>query len=663
MKKTIRVWAPYHTYDDLFDKFILDIQNNRPAINEIALFVNAYTEDGYIPEDVQKHEIIGIQNRLQQLRKAHCDSVGLNVLCTIGQSDYGCSTHSLDNMKYSMSIDGITSYGRLCPRAAETKEFIRRLYTLYASCNPDFIWVDDDFRMQHLPVNGGCFCEECQRKFSQITNIKISSVDDLRSLLNDPKNTNIREAWVNWNADCYSDILHDIYVTVKKVNPNIKLGLMTVHPAEEALAGTKLDCRIAALQADKVRPGGGYYNDTTPIYLLHKIMGVAWQLDYEKSCSDVQYELEDYPYRSAKSIHTHINEITMAIFVGCNGFATNSIIPDCHENELYNAFSHYTPMWETIIARMKGWNLVGAQPYFNPDFEKKRVLHNDFTSPVAENIIWKEHQFFMYGVFPYATPSSSSKVHVLDGRMARTLTKVEFQSLLCESVVMDGTALEAACSLGLEEYCGCSIKNKFNDGLWERFAEHELNGTAKGAVRTCSHSVENDDIDNGYTLSLSGAEALSYLFSGFMSKESLGISSACYENKFGGRVVTLGYSPYDELSTWYRSEQLHNIAKWLFHDQIPVSYNKGNSQLFSMVSEAPDHSQKALCAVNTSLDDLDNVIIELPYEGEAIFTIFDENGAERIISPKAENMKWHICIPKWKSWQIQLIFWNQGVEK
>jgi len=64
---------------------------------------------------------------------------------------------------------------------------------------------------------------------------------------------------VQQNADTIASLLTDVSAALHAVNPQIATGLMTAGPGD-VYSGAELPRWMTALQATKLRPGGGFYN-------------------------------------------------------------------------------------------------------------------------------------------------------------------------------------------------------------------------------------------------------------------------------------------------------------------------------------------------------------------------------------------------------------------
>jgi len=94
---------------------------------------------------------------------------------------------------------------------------------------------------------------------------------------------------------------------------------------------------FTALEATKARPGGGFYTDAMPLEMIGKALECGCQrASLPGAVTDVQYELENFPYqRLKKSATAVVNECSLALAYGLNGVAFNMLgTPTAQEDVL-----------------------------------------------------------------------------------------------------------------------------------------------------------------------------------------------------------------------------------------------------------------------------------------------------------------------------------------
>lgn len=121
-------------------------------------------------------------------------SVGLNVWATIGHIDEDYELYSRPYQPI-VGYKGDESKACMYPEDPEFKAYLKEKYTLYATTEPDFMWVDDDVKYFWNGVKFGCFCPRCMDRFNK----KMSTNYSAKSLVEEmekPDAIELRGAWV-----------------------------------------------------------------------------------------------------------------------------------------------------------------------------------------------------------------------------------------------------------------------------------------------------------------------------------------------------------------------------------------------------------------------------------------------------------------------------------
>ena len=148
VKTSLRV--PYCRYieDSEFERHLAIVRDQVDVSSEIALFTE-YSHRGYWPlGDVEKLVSV-LTRRIKAYRDAGFKTVGLNVLDTFGHMDDGWGDMEDAPMQTFVGMDGRNFRTCLCPSSEEGREYLAEKFRLLASCGPDFIWVDDDFKLKN----------------------------------------------------------------------------------------------------------------------------------------------------------------------------------------------------------------------------------------------------------------------------------------------------------------------------------------------------------------------------------------------------------------------------------------------------------------------------------------------------------------------------------
>ncbi len=320
-----RVGLPQWETDDAFEKLLALLDEYRSVVDEVCLF-ETITHHLYIPLDDYARRMELAAKRLDAFREAGIPAVGINVLCTIGHLNEAWDTMPPLPFQPIVGHDGSASTGCACPNTPEMREYVRAKYDLVAKARPDFIWVDDDIRMHHHGVAWGCFCPTCLAQFAERAGEPFAR-EVLVKAFDDPTAGRIRELWVEQNIATLESLLADVKGAVHRVDPRIELGLMTAGAEWSTYSGQAFDRWFTALGATKARPGGGFYEDSRPIEMVGKALSCGRQRALlPDGVTDVQYELENFPYhRLKKSATAVVDECSLALGYGLNGIAFNML--------------------------------------------------------------------------------------------------------------------------------------------------------------------------------------------------------------------------------------------------------------------------------------------------------------------------------------------------
>ena len=567
-----RVPLGYWADDAHFADLLALIDEYRRLVDEIALF-ETFTHHLYVPLDEYAGQAELLGQRLQQLRDCGVPSVGINVLTTIGHINEAWDYLPPLPFQPMIGHDGQASRGCACPNTPELRAYIREKYRLTAQAGPDFIWVDDDIRIQHHGVPWPCFCPTCLSLFAQRTGREWTR-ESLVSALEDPTQQPVRAAWVAQNSDTIASLLTDVRQAIDEVSPAIEKGLMTAGAHWSAYSGPDHARWFEALGATKSRPGGGYYRDDPRTPLVGKALDVGHQRAMlPEAVSDCQYELEDFPYqRLAKAAATVNNEFTLALAMGLNGIACNWLhMWGCHDADfrpLLDAALPMRPVWERLVEWTADLPTVGLWGAWNWQAAARRVLRPGeswFSGPYNASL----EPLALLGIAASVDPADACG-SVLRGRTAEVLTEEELRRLLSGGVLMDSTALEVLQARGLGELTGVRLGARRDNGLMERFTDDPLNGAFAGDLRDARIEFWGDARGQGDELQpLADSVRVLALLETYRHQQH-GPCVTAFENELGGRVVVLGYAPWMFLQSAGKREQLLNAADWLTGNALPV---------------------------------------------------------------------------------------------
>ncbi|MHB1296873.1 MAG: hypothetical protein ACYC4R_18015 [Anaerolineae bacterium] len=590
--------------DEAFNQLLPLLGAYQSVVDEVALFDSA-THHLYIPLDDYARRMELAAQRLAAFRQAGIPSVGINVLCTIGHVNEAWSYMPPLPFQAMVGHDGGISTSCACPNTPEMRAYVRAKYELAAKAGPDFIWVDDDIRMDHHGVAWGCFCPTCLALFAQRAG-RAFTREQLVAAFDDPDQGRLRVLWVEQNISSIESLLIEVGDAVRRIDPHIAMGLMTTGAGRTTYAGQAFDRWFAALGATKARPGGGFYTDAAPLEMLEKALECGRQcVSFPPPVADVQYELENFPYqRLKKSATTVINECSLALAYGLNGIAVNLLGTQTTHEDIrpwMEAIPPARPLWDRWVAHTAGLPTAGLWPAWSSHLMARRMVRpgERWLGLAPQHNINLPVRLSEIGL-PLAADAPGCGV-VLCGRVAEAIPDDELQEMLAGGVLMDSLALEVLTARGLGRLAGVRLAQRLDNGLMERFTDDALNGRVAGELRDARIEFTGDATGKGDVLEPLAADVRILTTIEDYFSRTRGPGMTAFENELGGRVVVMGYAPWTLIHSVGKRLQLQNVADWISRDTMPVRVDE-TVPLVSVARVSSDGRRGAVMLVNAGLD-------------------------------------------------------------
>ncbi|MEI8241829.1 MAG: hypothetical protein WCI17_01040 [bacterium] len=609
-----RIGLPHWETDEAFGRLMGLFREHRPVVDEVALF-ETITHHLYIPLDDFAPRMEVAARRLDALRQAGIRSAGINVLCTIGHINEAWSYMPPLPFQAMVGHDGSVSTGCACPNTPEMRDYVRAKYRLVAAARPDFIWVDDDIRMHWHGILWGCFCPTCLGLFAQRAGRPYAR-EELVKAFDDPAAGHLREMWVEQNIASLESLLADVAAAIHEVDPEIVIGKMSCGPGGgTTYSGQAFERWYTALRATKARPGGSIYSDETPIWMYIHALGCGYQrASLPPAVTDLQYELENFPYqRLKKSATAMIDQCTLALAFGLNGVAFNMMaLPGAYADFLpqMERIPAARPVWERWVAHAAGLPTAGLWPAWSSRLMARRSVRagERWLGPQSWHDISLPRVLGEIGL-PLAGDRSGCGV-VLCGRVAEAFSDDELTGMLSGGVLMDSTALEVLSARGLGHLTGVRLAKRLDNGMMERFTADPLNGSSVGQLRDARIEFWGDATGMADVLEpvAGGVRTLATLEDYFYRPQ--GTCMTAFENELGGRVVVMGYAPWIFLHSVGKRLQLQNVTDWLSREAMPVRVDE-TVPLLSVARLSADRQRGAVLLLNAGLDEIREATVHL----------------------------------------------------
>ena len=550
VKTSLRV--PYCRYfgDSEFEKHLNIVKAQVDVSSEIALFTE-YSHRGYWPlADIEKLVSV-LRRRIKAYRDAGFKSVGLNVLDTFGHMDDGWEDMEDAPMQTFVGMDGKVFRTCICPSSEDGRKYLAEKFRLLASCNPDFIWVDDDFKLKNHGGTEICFCPECIDKF----NSKYGLAETFESVTNslaENRNSELARKWTVFGVDNLTEVAKIIRSAVDSVSSEIRLGMMTVPDDRFPEWVTCFEDWMGALRAEKGRPGSGFYTDAAPTDILSKFLFSEYQLaHYPESVTDRQYEVENFPaqdYTKAKTITKM--EFLYGLMMGCNGISFSGTFGYQEEKSLFDSrevLRENAGLFSVIAERAPRLQNCGI--YCSDTFATGRRM--------------------MEINLPVTGDRKAACAFFLVGDAPETYSDEELLKLLSGTLILDTKAFLQLEKRGFGKFCGVKSGESYDNAIIEEHTAHPFNGELAGFRRNawvrfsgfdpCVCVLEPTD---------EKTEVLSEL-ENLMCKK-LGACMTVFENSLGGKVVVCSYLFPNSIQFEAKRLQWSNMMDSILPNGLPV---------------------------------------------------------------------------------------------
>lgn len=615
---SLRVHYPTWKSRSRFQEQLDFIRAHRDVIDEVALF-SAHTHTALpLPELESRAGVMA--ERIPAL-KALGLRVGINHIATLGHLDENLENSLNEPWQRMVDRSGKVSRSIYCASDPKVREYIRRSYAALTSATPDFVWLDDDLRLEHgVPGqtgSSGCFCPFCLEEFGRAEGILRSREELLEAFKTGTTAEQIalRTRWLGRNRHYVTRIFDLVRTEADRVEGDIALGLMTTNSSYSGYGFPEWTRAMAGPHHRKVkfRPGGGFYNDDSPLQLLAKLHAVGRQNAFvPPEVSDIQYEVENFPYVLLNKSRTLFEaELFGAAAVGCTGAALNvlNLTGDPQDECLpyFQSLRETRPLYDRMVAHFERSPCEGIWHAFSPDHSAVLSPGRDWPGLGPSSADLRSvNELWTLGLPPAYTREGAS-VTLLLGDGVLEWSKEELMAFLRGGVLLDGPALQRLAELGLAEFAGWNVAGSCEADIVERLTSDPINGGFGGRHRDCRPAFWPQTTWLFEPLSPNArplAEARNF------TPKTLGYCAGAFENPLGGRVAVLGYYPWLMLGSLGKTTQMRELAHWLSRERLPAVVDslhriavwcrrsRDGSPAFALINASNDPAQAAALRVS-----------------------------------------------------------------
>jgi hypothetical protein len=658
-KVSLRIGTPFWREAKWRQRLLAELREYRDTFDEVALF----TAGTHPPLPLPAIRVLAAEAAviLPEFR-AQGLAAGINHLATIGHHNENLAHSLREPWTKLTNLHGVVEEGNYCPNDPDVRQYVHDSYAALAEAKPDFLWVDDDVRLQgHGKVDQACFCDRCLAIFSAESGRRWTR-EQLREAFGggtQAERLAMRKQWLAHNRRTMRELLAHIRAAVDAVDPALPVGLMSGENFYSGFAYDEWARALAGKQGTEVmwRPGGGYYTDEWTGGLLGKAHSVGRQTAaLPAAVADIQSEIENFPYqRLKKAASTLALEVAAYIGAGCTGAALNCVgfvdaDPEREYLPYFAAVRGCRPFLDRAATAFGRSPTGGIWQALDRDEYATLRADGDWSAAPGWHGPNALGEMAEIGL-PIAYGCEAAAMSVLSGDSCLAFPREELRALLAGGVLLDGPALGRLNAMGFAEDTGFEVIGTREDDTIEQLTADPLNGALAGAQRDCRQSFKWWS-EPAYLLRPLSPQARVLAEGVDYGGASYGAVGGVYENIRGGRVAVCGYFPWRYLQTFAKSEQLKALCRWLSRESLPAyldSYHK-----IALWSRHDAAGRAALLLVNASLDAAEIVRVLVRGAGELRLTRMD--GREETLPPIGKDGPYTIfTIPHLDAWQAVLL--------
>ncbi|MBE7500929.1 MAG: hypothetical protein HS113_11590 [Verrucomicrobiales bacterium] len=649
----IGLWSHPQRLGELLDW----CRDYRAVLDEVALFTSATHAPLPLPELERRAQALG--EVLPRFRALGLQA-GINHLATLGHADEDVERALREPWQRFTGHDGLTAQACYCASDPRVMAYVGRCYERLAAAGPDFLWVDDDLRLESRgPVRFGCFCERCLQSFSEPTGRSWTRADLVAALDAAPLEERLRwrKRWLAHNRGYVAGVLRTVRAAVDRANPRLPLGYMSAELTYSGYGWTEWPAALAGPSQLPVkwRPGGGFYTDETPTALLGKAHSVGRQLGgLSDTVIDRPYEHENYPYQPLKkSVTLAMAEVAAALGAGCTGTTWNGLglgsDPFSEFRPYFDAMRAQRPFFDRLVAAFGSSRCEGVWPALSEDhFATVNAAESWFTAPVFGRELHGLNELAELGL-PLAYHPAGARLTVLAGDAVRQFSEATLEGWFKGGVLLDGPALRILQGLGLREWVGFRLRGLRPAESLELLTDHPLNRGHAGWQRDCRSFITPETtwlIEPAEP----GAQVLAEIVD--LGGQRFGPASGVFENPSGGRVAVAGYYPWRHLQSLAKTRQMRALCRWLSRDTLPACVDS-HARVALWCRRTPG-GEPAILLLNASVDpaiDLAVLVRDAPR-----LQVIRSNGQTSRLSPVSVDLPYRrFTLPSLGPWEPALL--------
>jgi hypothetical protein len=382
------------------------------------------------------------------LRKRTKMPVGVLIQATIG---HGWAPNAETSWQRITKSNGTVPY-QFCPLGEDFKEYVGNSMRTIAALKPDFMMVDDDFRL--IGWRDGCYCPLHIAEFNRLTGKHYTRETLAEAVL---RELSVARKFDELQKDSLVALANIMRAAFDEIAPGLKCSLCIC--AEDVRHAPAIAGVLAGNHVPKtIRINNSRYlssdTRTLPGWLYCTVTQTLGIPDEYRLLA----EPDTFPHnRYSTSAAMFHSTLVMSLLEGCNGGKLWLSRIECWEPDSGKAYREtlatHAGMYRTINELELIWdgpaNPFPKQPTFNFPSEVRGAFRSGF---------WTTGALMWMGIPSFYTKDYSD-VMCLSGNDCELLDDEELQCVLKNNVLIDGSAARALCKRGLSGQIGVDARD------------------------------------------------------------------------------------------------------------------------------------------------------------------------------------------------------------
>ncbi|MBR2509933.1 MAG: FAD-dependent oxidoreductase [Lentisphaeria bacterium] len=554
---------------------------------------------------------------------------------------HGWRQNVIDGYSEIITIEGKNNH-RFCPLNQNFRNYVAEVVKKLCEAKPDFLIVDDDFRM--LLSGIGCFCPDHLELFAEKLGRKYTR-EELQEILNkqDAESKKIGKLCADTIMESLWGLAKVIRQSIDSVNPELECGFCTSCEGEYLYAAKTAEY-LAGNTKPFVRLNNGFYLEDGLLSFPYRQMNTAIQQHYIGEKVETISECDTFPHNryslSLTGLEMHITSNLLSGVSGMKVWIENFRVHDEKINKLYlDFFKKNWKKFKTLCGIREQYPYRGvvvplpinAPIFFNPTGIAKIIRKSDFIADA-------------FGVLGIAASyeDDGSSIVALTGEQLQDFSDKEIRELLKRKMILDIGGVRELLARNMGDAIGVKEVGEITSNVVEVVADEELRSMDIHKFMPMLRP------GTGKIIPADGCRILTRLgkapFANGPLNEyvDLGPGTVMFKNNLGGTIVSLPIPMTREV--WSRNVNLHHpdrkeffigILNVLDAERTPV-YVDTDLSCYLMYGFSDQHREFLAAVYNLSLDSMKKVNLKVKHEIRKI-SVLQSDGTWKDVDFKQKN--------------------------